>query len=196
MGIPAITYRATVNKHYDLGFYRLSNLLSHQCFDFDQLQQILSKILAGELGAADGDERQVLIEHHIAALDGPLACERIIDVLEKKMDGLSQLPKPPLRDRLEGWFKATKRRARQRSKSRGSGFHKLYKFRRHKYPRIPLQELRGRIRRFQRTQVRTSKSRCGKALRACLTFIQSSPVPAPWTSNFCTSSAALSSFSA
>jgi surface carbohydrate biosynthesis protein len=149
MGVPAISYRETVNEHYDLGFYRLSNVLSHQCFDFDQLQQILSSILAGELGVVDGDERQVLIDHHIAALDGPLACERIIDVLEKKMDGLSQLPKPPLRDRLEGWFKATKRRVRLLSKSRDSGFHKVYKFRRHKYPRIHLQELRERIRRFQ-----------------------------------------------
>ncbi|NIP25517.1 MAG: hypothetical protein GWN94_14440, partial [Phycisphaerae bacterium] len=33
MGVPSISYRATVNDHYDLGFYQLSNGLSHQCFD-------------------------------------------------------------------------------------------------------------------------------------------------------------------
>ena len=55
MGVPAISYRAKINEEYDLGFYRLPNLISHQCFDFDELQETLIKILAGELGAADGD---------------------------------------------------------------------------------------------------------------------------------------------
>ena len=83
------------------------------------------------------------------ALDGPLACERIIDVLQKTVDGLSKLPKPSLRNRLEGWYKATKRRGRQRSKSRDTSSHKLLEFQRHKYPQISLEELRARIERFQ-----------------------------------------------
>jgi surface carbohydrate biosynthesis protein len=149
MRIPAISYRATVNEDYDMGFYRLSNLLSHQCFDFNELQQLLSRILAGDLGALDGDERKELLDHHIAAMDGPLACERIIDILENKMDDLSQLPRPPLRDHLAGWFKATKRRARQRSKIRDISSQNLLKFERHKYPPIPRNEVRERIRRFQ-----------------------------------------------
>jgi hypothetical protein len=133
-----------------MGFYRLSNLLSHQCFDFNELQQLLSRILAGDLGALDGDERKKLLDHHIAALDGPLACERIIDILEKKMGGFIQLPKPPLRDRLEGWFKSTKRRVRQRAKSSDISSQKLLKFERHKYPQISLQDLSERIWRFQK----------------------------------------------
>jgi hypothetical protein len=149
MRIPAISYRATVNDHYDYGFYRLPNLLSHQCFDFDQLRQTVKKILAGELGAADGDERQELIDHHLAAQEGPLACERIVDVLGKLVEGQSQSPKPPLRDRLEGLFKATKRRMRQRSKSRDTGSDKSLEFQRHKYPEISLEEVRARIARFQ-----------------------------------------------
>jgi hemin uptake protein HemP len=124
-------------------------LLSHQCFDFNELQQLLSRILAGDLGALDGDERKELLDHHIAAMDGPLACERIIDILENKMDDLSQLPRPPLRDHLAGWFKATKRRARQRSKIRDISSQNLLKFERHKYPPIPRNEVRERIRRFQ-----------------------------------------------
>ncbi len=58
MGVPAISYRAKINEKYDLGFYRLPNLISHQCFDVDQLQETLTKILKGELGAADGEERR------------------------------------------------------------------------------------------------------------------------------------------
>ena len=149
MRIPAISYRATVNDRYDYGFYRLPNLLSHQCFDFDQLRQTLKKILAGELGAANGDERQELIDHHLAAQEGPLACERMVDVLGELVEGLTQSPKPPLPDRLEGFFKATKRRIRQRSKSRDTGSDKSFEFQRHKYPEISLEEICARIARFQ-----------------------------------------------
>ena len=147
--VPTISYRATVNDYYDYGFYKLPNRLSHQCFDFEELQQTLKKILSGELGVADGVEREELINQYLVALDGPLACERIVDVLQKTVDGLSKLPKPSLWNRLEGWYKATKRRGRQRSKSRDTSSHKLLEFQRHKYPQISLEELRARIERFQ-----------------------------------------------
>jgi hypothetical protein len=149
MRIPAISYRATGKDHYDFAFYRLPNLLSHQCFNFDQVLQTLKKIFAGELGAADGDERKKLIDHHLAAREGPLACERIVDVLGELVEGQSQWPKPPLRDRLEGLLKATKRRMRQRSRSRDTGSDKSLEFQRHKYPEISLDEVRARIARFQ-----------------------------------------------
>jgi hypothetical protein len=85
----------------------------------------------------------------VAAQDGPLACERIIDVLKKAADDLSQLSKPGLRDRLGGWFKATKRRARMRSRARDKDSQALVAFHRHKYPEVSLQDLRARIDRFQ-----------------------------------------------
>ncbi len=45
MGVPAISYRAQIDETYDMGFYRLPNLISHQCFDVDQLQETLTKII-------------------------------------------------------------------------------------------------------------------------------------------------------
>ena len=51
MRIPAISYRATVNDFYDYGFYQLPNKLSHQCFNFEELQRTLQRVLAGEVGA-------------------------------------------------------------------------------------------------------------------------------------------------
>ena len=149
MRIPAISYRATIDEKYDYGFYALPNQLSHQCFDFAQLQQTLSKILAGELGAADGDKRLALIDHHLSGHKGPLACERIIDVLEKIVDGPSGLPKPLLLGQLEKWIKATKRSVRQKSKLPVARDEKSLKFQRHKYPEITIGELRSRITRFQ-----------------------------------------------
>ena len=149
MRIPAISYRATGKDHYDFPFFRLPNLLSHQCFNLDQLKQTLKKILAGELGAADGDERKKLIDHYLAAQEGPLACERIVDVLLKLVKDQLQSPKPPIRDRLVGLFKATKRRMRQRSRSQDTGSNKSLDFQNHKYPEISIEEVRSRIARFQ-----------------------------------------------
>jgi surface carbohydrate biosynthesis protein len=149
MGVSALSYRATVNDDYDDGFYRLPNRLSHQCFDFEELRQTLKKILAGELGVGDGDERQALIDDYLTAREGPLACERIIDVLEKSVEGFSKMPMPPLKDRLEGWFKANKRRVRRRSKLRRADANKSLAHHHKKNPEISLDEMRARVARFQ-----------------------------------------------
>jgi surface carbohydrate biosynthesis protein len=145
VGVPSISYRVTVNDFYDLGFYRLPNLLSYQCFDFEELQLTLGKILVGELGAAGGDERKTLVDQYLAALEGPLACERIVDVLEKMVDDLSRAPKPHLRDRLAGQLEATKRRVNRSLAPYLSRSHKSPEFLRHRYPRISLEDMRARI---------------------------------------------------
>ena len=106
-------------------------------------------LFQGELGAANGDERKALIDHHLAALDGPLACERIVDVLEKAIDELKMSPQPPIRDRFNGWFKTTKRRIRQRYKSYLPGSLKSPEFERHRYPPVDAGEISARLARFQ-----------------------------------------------
>jgi surface carbohydrate biosynthesis protein len=149
MRVPAISFRATVNDYYDDGFYQLPNRLSHQCFDYEELQETLERILSGEQGAADGDERKTLIDHHLAAQDGPLACERIVEVLTKIVGDLTQMPEPALRDRLEGRFKATRRRIRQSYKSYLPGSLKSLAFQRHRYPAITRGEVADRLSKFQ-----------------------------------------------
>jgi surface carbohydrate biosynthesis protein len=150
MGVPAISYRATVNEYYDYGFYRLPNLLSHQCFDFEELQLTLGKILAGQLGAAGGDERKKLAGQYLAALDGALACERILDVCEKIKDGQSARSEPALRHRLKGHCMATMRTLKRKFKARLPGSRNKPEFHRHRYPEVSLEEMRARISRFQR----------------------------------------------
>jgi surface carbohydrate biosynthesis protein len=149
MRIPAVSYRATVNDFYDDGFYRLPNRLSHQCFNYQELEGTLRKVLAGELGAANGEKREALVNHHLTALDGPLACERIVDVLEKAITKLKRSPQPPFRDRFYGWYKTTKRRIRQRYKSVQPGSLKSQAFERHRYPPVDAEEIRVRLSRFQ-----------------------------------------------
>jgi len=156
MGVPAISYRAKINEKYDLGFYRLPNLISHQCFDLDQLLDTLKKIINGELGAADGDERQALVNHYLAAQDGPLACERIVDVLEKRMESQPELPNPPLSDRLLGRGFANWRLLVKFVRKHLPGKHAPPEFHRHRYPGISLQELMNRISKIQQVLGDTS----------------------------------------
>jgi len=150
VGVPAISYRATVNEYYDYGFYRLPNLLSHQCFNFEELRLTLEKILAGELGAAGGDERKTIVDQHLAALDGPLACERIVDVCEKIVDGQFDRSKPALLDRLTGYCMANMRTLKRKIKANLPRAQNKPEFHRHRYPEVSLEEMRARISRFQR----------------------------------------------
>ena len=150
MGVPAISYRVTINEDIDEGFYRLSNGLSHQCFDYKHLRATLQKILAGEIGVADGDECKALLAHYLCAQEGKLACERMVDVLEKITANRSELPPPPLNDRLLGRSLAYGRRLIKWTKSFIPGTHAPPEFHRHRYPGISLDELRTRIARFQK----------------------------------------------
>jgi len=149
MGVPAVSYRKTVNEFYDDGFYRLPNRLSHQCFDFEELWTTLARILSGELGAARGDERKALIDHFLTGLEGPLACERMVDILIKIADDLSRISEPTLGKRLVGRVKATHRRVRKIYKAYRPGSFQSVDFERHRYPGITLAELAERLERFQ-----------------------------------------------
>jgi surface carbohydrate biosynthesis protein len=153
MGVPAISYREAVNEYYDYGFYRLPNLLSHQCFDFEELSITLGKILAGELGAAGGEEREILVRQHLAALDGPLACERIVDVCEKIIDGQLERSKPGLLDRLTGYCMANMRTLKRKIKAHLPRAQNKPEFHRHRYPEVSLEEIQRRMLRFQQVLV-------------------------------------------
>jgi surface carbohydrate biosynthesis protein len=149
MRVPAISYRATTNELYDDGFYRLPNRLSHQCFNFEELREMMQRILSGEVGATDGDQRKALIDHHLVAQDGPLACERIVDVFEDMFESRSRSSEPDLRDRLIGWYRASRNALNKRYKSLQRSSHLKPDFLRHRYPEISLEEIRNRTSRFQ-----------------------------------------------
>ncbi len=123
MGVPAVSYRATVDERYDEGFYRLPNALSHQCFDFESLRETLERVFRGELGVAGGEARRAVIDHYLAGREGPLACERIVSVLEEMVAGPLPLRRPRFHERFQGWCQATVRGAKKRVKRIPAGFH-------------------------------------------------------------------------
>jgi surface carbohydrate biosynthesis protein len=146
--VPAISFRATINEKYDHGFYALPNQLSHQCFDFDQLQKTLTKILSGDLGPIDGEEQTELIDRHLSGLQGPLVCEQITDVLEKVVDRLPRMSKIQIARRIREGAKSAKRKVLRKLKKRGTTTEGFNEFQRHKYPEILIEEIHSRLNRF------------------------------------------------
>ena len=150
MRVPAITYRASIDETYDFGFYRLPNLISHTCFNIEELLATLKKILSGELGPAGGEDRKQLIEYYLAAHDGPLASERIVDVLEDIVGGQPELPKPNIGGHISGWSLWAVRTLIKRYKDSRPNSHNRPEFQRHRYPKVSLEDMQNRVNRFKR----------------------------------------------
>jgi surface carbohydrate biosynthesis protein len=149
MQVPAISYRAVVNENYDYGFYVLPNKISHQCFDFEQLKGLLQKILQGEIGAADGHERQALIQHYLAAQEGPLACELMLDVLETIAEKFDLSPSSASNKKLSRWLLTRGLHLAKGIKSHLPGSHNRPEFQRHRYPGISHEALEAKLSQFQ-----------------------------------------------
>ncbi len=148
MGVPAISYRSAVSDEYDNGFYRLPNGLSHQCFGFQELAATLRSVLDGALGAADGPERQQLIDRFLDAQDGPLACERMIDVLETLHKLSARLSVDSGAPRMQRWLLAKGLSVARQLKGHLPGSHNKPEYQQHRYPELALEEVRARVSRL------------------------------------------------
>ena len=85
----------------------------------------------------------------LAAQAGPLACERMVDILNGVADSMSRMPEPTPKKRLVGWCKATWRRVFKTCNAYLPGSFKSVAFERQRYPGITPGELAERIARFQ-----------------------------------------------
>ena len=149
LGVPAVSYRQAVDETYDFGFYRLPNLISHQCRSFEELRDLLTGVLDGKTGAADGEERRLLLKQYLEGQEGPTACERMVEELCRIDDQLDGVPRTSLPNKLERWLVTGGLHAAKAVKSSLPGSHNRPEFQRHRYPAIPLDEIRAKIERFQ-----------------------------------------------
>jgi len=145
MGVPAISYRQSVSEEIDNGFYRLPNAVSHQCFDFDQLRDMVQQILAGQLGAADGHERQALIAQYLESRSGKLACERLVDVLSSFTADQDKSGIPSTVERLQCRLIAGGYHLYRRIKPWLPGSHNRPEFQRHRFPGISMDALKKKV---------------------------------------------------
>ncbi len=149
MDVPSISYRVPVNEKYDNGFYRLPNAVSRQCFAFNELQDVLNRILAGKVVMTDDGERQALVERYLASLSGPMSSMRIVDVLESFTTAGNDSSRPSLVDRIQRRILAKGLYLYKCLKTKSPGSHNRPEFQRHRYPPISIEVINLKLERMQ-----------------------------------------------
>jgi surface carbohydrate biosynthesis protein len=125
----------------------LPNSLSHRALDLEQLTRTLAAIMDGKLGVLPEPERRHLRDH-IAACEGRLASDRMVDVLEAA-GYLARRPEPPGGLRyLAGWTVAKLRSLGKRIGSRRRDHRGSAEYHDHRFPDISAELIRERIEKF------------------------------------------------
>jgi len=144
LGKPAIAYRPVSREPFDL---ELPNSLSRQCYDFESLRETLAGVLDEKLDTDPSEVQQSLVEHHIAARDGELAADRIVDALAER--AAEQTPLPSAASRLRGRLAATTRSLVKRHvKARVPQHRNNPAYQRNRYQGVSEHELEQRIARL------------------------------------------------
>jgi hypothetical protein len=144
---PGVSYQPVTSKQFDDD---LPNSLSHRAFSDEELCSTVRAIVTGELGAVDYSARRKILDQHIAALDGPLAADRMVAVLAAGEYAKRQPPAAPVRDYIEGWLHTKVRTMIKRINMRRPGHRNNAAFHDHRFPAISVDEIMGRIARLGR----------------------------------------------
>ena len=162
LGVPVVAYRPVTSEQFDK---KLPNNLSHQAFDLEGLLTLIESLTAGKLSPDPDVSRaqKQLLERHVAAVDGTLAAERIVTVLENFDNEWSNEPAPRISSYLMGKLEAATRRYKREYNAR---FHRKqanrserFRYLRHIFPEIELGEVESRVDRLRKTLNRFSKVR-------------------------------------
>jgi surface carbohydrate biosynthesis protein len=145
VGTPAIAYQPVVSERFDLA---LPNALSEPARDLGELEQRVRAALAGTLPAGGEIARRRILERHVAALEGPLAADRMLDVLVAAGFASTPLPRPNLLRRFRGVLRTRLRTAKKRRNMRLPDHRNSAEFHRHRFPGVSVAELEERIARF------------------------------------------------
>ncbi len=156
LGTPAVAYQPVRMPHFDDD---LPNALSQRVYDNDELQQTVRSILSGELRVNDHPERQHRIEQHIASLDGPLAAEQIIDVLEDAGYASRQPERSSFGHFLEAQIHTRARTGWKSLLMRKREHRNSIEYHTHRFPDLEISDLQAKIERMGRQLGRFEKVR-------------------------------------
>jgi surface carbohydrate biosynthesis protein len=147
MGVPSLAYLATWNEAYDRDFQGLPNELSVACADQEALNSALGRILAGDRSDCASPERDAALAHYLVGREGPLACERILDVLDASYPDAGHLPTvPPFRRWRASWMARVKASLTQLYMRRPGPNRQAYHD--HRFPRLSVADVERRIARL------------------------------------------------
>jgi surface carbohydrate biosynthesis protein len=142
---PVISFLPIISERLDSP---ITNAMSHPAHSCEELISILREVAAGERGAREGAEQRALIDHHIAAMDGPLASDRIVDVLESIERSNERPERRGSTHYARAWSHANLRRAEKFVRSQIPNDKNNAAYQEQRFPRLPLAEVRARADRF------------------------------------------------
>jgi surface carbohydrate biosynthesis protein len=144
LGVPAIAYEPIPNERFESG---LPNDLSRRAQTLDALEREIASVLRGQ--ASDGETGCAgLAARHMASLVGPLACDRIVDVLDALYPTGAQLPPPAIHRYLAGWIHCEGRAVYKRLRALAPGNRNSAAYQRHRFPGVDVDSLRASAARF------------------------------------------------
>ena len=144
---PTVLFQPVVSEEFD---YELPNQLGHRTRDTDELCATIRAVVDGRLGSLDRATLRVTLDRHIAALEGPLAADRMVDVLEQA--GYLKEPPPAANttDFVQAWVYNQARTAIKRVNMRRPGHRNNAAYHAHRFPDISVNEIERRVERLKR----------------------------------------------
>ncbi len=139
--VPALAWQPVFDKRYDEDFQGLPNRLSYRFRDIGVLMHALERFASdAPVSAEPVRQADDLLDHHLAARRGPLASDRIVDVLgDAGMVGRQSRG----RRRLGALAARLVRAGVGGARAERAAYHD------HRYPTLPVAEVERRIGRFR-----------------------------------------------
>ncbi|MBI2994467.1 MAG: hypothetical protein HYY48_09890 [Gammaproteobacteria bacterium] len=145
LGTPAITYQPVTAACFD---YHLPNSLSHPAFNPEQVRELIAGVLDGDIGTVNEARTRAIFDRHLDSLDGPLAAERVMDVIHEAGYGSSPPPWRGARKYAQAWLVANARTLLKHVNMRRQGHWNSAEYHAHRFPDISTDEVDRRIRRL------------------------------------------------
>lgn len=146
LGKPSVSYQPVKSEAYD---DHLPNSLSHEAGDLKELQLILRGLVEGEIAPHDEWRQRRLLDPHLAAIDGRLAADRLVDVLEEAGYLAQPPPRPNAAGYVHAWTHVHLRTAVKRFNMRRPGHRNNLAYHQHRFPGTSVSDIANRIRRFE-----------------------------------------------
>lgn len=146
LGTPAITFQPVLDPEHDI---ELANSLGHRAYDTASLCEMAAAMVRGQLGALPESTRRAILDPHIAALDGPLAVDRIVNVLAE--GGYSEHRPPPVGSLryLGTVVRSNLRTAAKKARWYQEGHRNSREFHDHRFPPLSAGDVESRVNRFR-----------------------------------------------
>ncbi len=142
---PAVSYMPVTSETFD---YHLPNGLSHCASTPDAVRETLAQILDGRRGLVDDAVRERLFGRHLAATCGPLACDRVLDVLIASGYADRAPRRPAPLPWLKAWLTGNIRTVVKRVNGLKLHHRNSAAYHAHRFPGVTVTEVNARIARF------------------------------------------------